>query len=45
VTLPARVCIEAGLQNADRLQVRSEGDGHVVLERVEPPPAPVPSNG
>jgi hypothetical protein len=45
VTLPAQVCIEAGLQDADRLRVRGEGDGRVVLERVEPPPTPVPSNG
>ena len=43
VTLPAQVCIEAGLQDTDRLQVRGEGDGRVVLERVEPPPTPVPS--
>ncbi len=45
VTLPAQVCIEAGLQNADRLRVRGEGDGRVILERIEPPPTPVPSNG
>jgi bifunctional DNA-binding transcriptional regulator/antitoxin component of YhaV-PrlF toxin-antitoxin module len=45
VTLPAKVCIEAGLQNADRLRVRDEGDGRIVLERIDPPPVPVPSNG
>jgi bifunctional DNA-binding transcriptional regulator/antitoxin component of YhaV-PrlF toxin-antitoxin module len=38
VTLPRRACIEAGLQGDDRLLVRSEGDGRVVLERVDPPP-------
>jgi hypothetical protein len=37
VTLPRRPCIEAGLQEDDRLHVRSEGDGRVVLERIEPP--------
>jgi hypothetical protein len=31
------------LQNADRLLVRSEGDGRVVLERIEPPPSAVVS--
>jgi hypothetical protein len=39
VTLPRQACIEAGLQDGDRLRVRSECDGRVVLERVEPPPA------
>jgi PD-(D/E)XK endonuclease len=43
VTLPSQVCIEAGLQDDDRLQVRSGGDGRVVLERIEPPPGPVAS--
>ncbi len=38
VTLPRQSCIEAGLQDGDRLRVRSEGDGRVVLERIEPPP-------
>jgi bifunctional DNA-binding transcriptional regulator/antitoxin component of YhaV-PrlF toxin-antitoxin module len=38
VTLPRKSCIEAGLQDGDRLRVRSEGDGRVVLERIEPPP-------
>jgi hypothetical protein len=25
--------------------VRSDGDGRVILERIEPPPTRVPSNG
>jgi hypothetical protein len=44
VTLPAQACIEASLQDDDRLCVRSDGDGRVILERIDPPPAPVPSN-
>jgi PD-(D/E)XK endonuclease len=44
VTLPQRACIEAGLQADDRLRVRSEGDGRVVLERIEPPPAALASS-
>ncbi len=43
VTLPRESCIEAGLQDGDRLHVRSEGDGRVVLERIEPPPIMPPS--
>jgi hypothetical protein len=39
VTLPREPCIEAGLQDGDRLRVNSEGDGRLVLERIEPPPA------
>lgn len=39
VTIPQVACTEAGLQEDDRLLVRSEGDGRVVLERAEPPPA------
>jgi PD-(D/E)XK endonuclease len=39
VTLPRAACIEAGFQDGDRLGVRSDGDGRVVLERIEPPPA------
>jgi len=39
VTIPQVACTGAGLQEDDRLLVRSEGDGRVVLERVEPPPA------
>ncbi len=39
VTLPQQACIDAGLQNDDRLFVRSDGDGRVVLERIDPPPA------
>jgi hypothetical protein len=41
VTLPQKACIEAGLQQDDRLLVRSEGDGRVVLERIDPPPAAI----
>jgi hypothetical protein len=43
VTLPSQVCVEASLQDDDRLQVRSGGDGRVILERIEPPPGPVAS--
>ena len=43
VTLPQRACIEAGLQDGDRLLVRSDGDGRIVLERIEPPPSAVGS--
>lgn len=39
VTIPQAACIEAGLHEDDRLLARSEGDGRVVLERIEPPPA------
>jgi Holliday junction resolvase-like predicted endonuclease len=42
VTIPAQACIEAGLQDDDVVLVRSDGDGRVVLERIEPPPASVP---
>jgi len=38
VTLPRHACIEAGLQDADRVRVHSDGDGRLVLERIEPPP-------
>jgi hypothetical protein len=41
VTIPQAACIEAGLQGDDCLLVRSDGDGRVVLERVEPPPTAV----
>jgi len=44
VTLPRRACIEAGLQDGDRLRVRSHCDGRVVLERIEPPPASLTSS-
>jgi hypothetical protein len=37
VTIPRHACIEAGLQDGDRLRVRSNGDGRVLLERIEPP--------
>ncbi len=39
VTLPRQACVEAGLQDGDRVRVRSDGDGRLVLERIEPPPA------
>lgn len=39
VTIPQMACSAAGLQEDDRLLVRSDGDGRVVLERIEPPPA------
>lgn len=38
VTIPRQACVEAGLQDGDRVRARSEGDGRVVLERIEPPP-------
>jgi len=38
VTIPQAACIEAGFHEDDRLLVRCDGDGRVVLERVEPPP-------
>jgi hypothetical protein len=37
VTLPRQACIEAALQDGDRVRVRSDGDGRLVLERIEPP--------
>ena len=37
VTLPRETCIEAGLQDGDRVRVRSDGDGRLILERIEPP--------
>ncbi len=43
VTIPQVACREAGLQEDDLLVVRSEGDGRVVLERAEPPPASLAS--
>jgi hypothetical protein len=39
VTLPRSACIEAGLEDGDRVQVRSDGDGRLIIERIEPPPA------
>jgi PD-(D/E)XK nuclease superfamily protein/antidote-toxin recognition MazE-like antitoxin len=38
VTLPRQACMEAGLQDGDRVRVQSDGDGRIMLERVEPPP-------
>jgi hypothetical protein len=43
VTIPQTACTEAGLQEDDRMLVRSDGDGRVVLERIEPPPAALAS--
>jgi hypothetical protein len=42
VTLPRKACIEASVQDGDRVRVRSDGDGRLVLERIEPPPATPP---
>jgi PD-(D/E)XK endonuclease len=39
VTLPRQACIEAGLEDGDRVRVCSAGDGRLLLERIEPPPA------
>jgi hypothetical protein len=41
VTLPQLACIEASFQDGDRLLARSDGDGRVVLERIDPPPSAV----
>jgi hypothetical protein len=43
VTVPQVACDEAGFHEADRLLARSDGDGRVILERIEPPPTAVPS--
>ena len=43
VTIPQRACDEASFHEDDRLLVHSDGDGRVVLERIDPPPAAVPS--
>jgi PD-(D/E)XK endonuclease len=40
VTIPRQACVEAGLQDGDRVRARSNGDGRIVLERIEPPPDP-----
>lgn len=45
VTLPQLACIDAGFQDRDRLLARSDGDGRVVLERIDPPPGAVVSVG
>jgi hypothetical protein len=39
LTLPRKACNNAGLQDGDRVRVRSEGDGRLIVERIEPPPA------
>jgi hypothetical protein len=38
VTLPRSACVEAGLQDGDRVGARSGGDGRIVLERIDLPP-------
>jgi antitoxin component of MazEF toxin-antitoxin module len=38
VTLPRLACNEAGLQDGDRVRVRSDGDGRLIIDRIEPPP-------
>jgi hypothetical protein len=38
LTIPRSACIAAGLQDGDRLSVRGDGDGRIILERIEPPP-------
>lgn len=40
VTLPRQACNEAGLEDGDRVHVWSDGDGRLLLERIDPPPAP-----
>jgi len=40
VTLPRHACNDAGLEDGDRVRVRSDGDGRLLIERLEPPPAP-----
>jgi antitoxin component of MazEF toxin-antitoxin module len=35
MTLPAKPFSEAGLQIGDRLRFRADGDGRVVIERIE----------
>lgn len=39
VTIPRQACVEAALHDGDRVRVRSNGDGRIVLERIEPPPS------
>jgi hypothetical protein len=43
VTIPQLACDEASFHEDDRLLAHSDGDGRVVLERIDPPPAAVPS--
>jgi hypothetical protein len=38
VTLPRHACVEAELQDGDRVRVHCVGDGRLILERIEPPP-------
>jgi hypothetical protein len=39
LTLPRRACNEAGLQDGDRVRVGTDGDGRLVIERIDPPPS------
>ncbi|MFL5865500.1 MAG: AbrB/MazE/SpoVT family DNA-binding domain-containing protein [Thermoleophilaceae bacterium] len=39
LTLPRQACNEAGLEDGDRVHVWSDGDGRLLLERIDPPPA------
>lgn len=41
VTLPRQACIDSGLQDGDQVHVRSQGDGRLMLERIDPPPAAI----
>lgn len=43
VTLPQQACIDAGLEDEDRLFARCDGDGRITLERIEPPPSAIVS--
>ncbi len=38
LTIPRKACIEARMQDGDRVRVRSDGDGRLAIERIEPPP-------
>jgi len=37
VTIPLRPFDEAGLDLGDRLRVRADGAGRLILERIDPP--------
>ncbi|HEX6152213.1 MAG TPA: hypothetical protein VFZ19_01700 [Solirubrobacterales bacterium] len=39
MTIPKGPCEEAGFVAGDRLRVRAEGEGRVLLERIDPAPA------
>jgi bifunctional DNA-binding transcriptional regulator/antitoxin component of YhaV-PrlF toxin-antitoxin module len=36
-TIPKQPCEEAGLRAGDRLRVRADGPGRVLLEKIVPP--------